>query len=127
LILLLQTVHFGSQFIAVFCIPEKREPDDEQDMISFLHGLYIMTFITQGREAVTRVTSLGDNLKILLNFMEPSGKSETPVLISWGQKTEKRPTDLLEMVQPLETTVVIRRDFSSPLVSYSNDVASVVR
>ena len=47
---------------------------DDAEVLGILHSLYTMTFTSQGRQSVAFVFSLDDNLKVLLPFIEVTGK-----------------------------------------------------
>ena len=47
---------------------------DDAEVLGILHSLYTMTFTSQGRQSVAFVFSLDDNLKVLLPFIEVTGR-----------------------------------------------------
>ncbi|XP_064640162.1 protein virilizer homolog isoform X2 [Lineus longissimus] len=118
LVYYLQTLHF-IDLLLEYHKKEKRESDDEQDMISFLHGLYIMTFIPPGRDAVTKVASLGDNMKALISFLEFSGNEARD-----GSKKRSVPVsyaaNLLVMIIQDSDNVEMLERFGSKLYTLSD-------
>uniref|UniRef100_A0AAR2JV08 Virilizer N-terminal domain-containing protein n=1 Tax=Pygocentrus nattereri TaxID=42514 RepID=A0AAR2JV08_PYGNA len=107
---LMQALH-ALQAVAELNVPELEEGDNP-DVLSTLHNLYLISFSSTGRSAVTHTLSLDTNLSCLVNLLEHHAKEGQGKSVTYNYACM-----LVLLVVQTSTELKMMEHYVAPLLS----------